>query len=59
MNFKILDDIKLCIFIGKFLILETFYIPAQANQAGQDFMGGPAPIAQRWLWPRIYLFYLI
>ena len=34
---------NLCIFIGKFLILEIFYIPAQANQAGQDFIRGAGP----------------
>ena len=33
---------NLCIFIGKFLILEIFYTPAQAKQVGQakTLLGG-------------------
>ena len=45
-------------FIGKFLILETFYIPPQANQAGQDFMGGGGALPHAGYCPEyIYLIY--
>ena len=42
---------ELMYFIGKFLILKTFYIPPQANQGrGAKTLSGPPP-TPRWLRP--------